>query len=94
MRPDFVAVQDTTTQMAVNQFMASARPSVAVLSTIHCYHLINVESTAEANMKHSKDTNKEIYELFSSAAKKFGFRFWNPGIDLRGDCSVRGRTEY
>ena len=42
LRPERVALQDATAQMAVIKFMASARPTVAVPSTIHCDHLIAV----------------------------------------------------
>ncbi|EFN58721.1 hypothetical protein CHLNCDRAFT_14282, partial [Chlorella variabilis] len=40
LRPDRVAMQDATAQMAVLQFIASGLPQTAVPSTIHCDHLI------------------------------------------------------
>ena len=40
LRPDRVAMQDATAQMAVLQFISSGLPKTAVPSTIHCDHLI------------------------------------------------------
>ncbi|MBA3898841.1 MAG: aconitate hydratase, partial [Bacteroidetes bacterium] len=53
-RPDRVAMQDATAQMALLQFMQAGRPTVAVPSTVHCDHLIQakdgaVEDLATAN---------------------------------------------
>src|SRR5680860_1491005 len=39
-RPDRVAMQDATAQMALLQFMLARLPSVAVPTTVHCDHLI------------------------------------------------------
>ncbi|MHC4859904.1 MAG: aconitate hydratase, partial [Planctomycetota bacterium] len=39
-RPDRVAMQDATAQMALLQFILTGRPKVAVPSTVHCDHLI------------------------------------------------------
>lgn len=48
LRPDRVAMQDATAQMAMLQFISSGLPKVAVPSTIHCDHLIE----AQVNLKH------------------------------------------
>lgn len=47
LRPDRVAMQDATAQMAMLQFISSGLPKVAVPSTIHCDHLIE----AQVNLK-------------------------------------------
>lgn len=39
-RPDRVAMQDATAQMALLQFMNAGKEAVAVPSTVHCDHLI------------------------------------------------------
>src|SRR4051794_35096175 len=39
-RPDRVAMQDATAQMALLQFTLAGLPTVAVPSTVHCDHLI------------------------------------------------------
>lgn len=43
LRPDRVAMQDATAQMAMLQFISSGLPKVAVPSTIHCDHLIQAQ---------------------------------------------------
>ena len=45
LRPDRVAMQDATAQMAMLQFISSGLPKVAVPSTIPCDHLIQVCKT-------------------------------------------------
>ena len=40
--PDRVAMQDATAQMALLQFMQAGRSKVAVPSTVHCDHLIQI----------------------------------------------------
>lgn len=47
LRPDRVAMQDATAQMAMLQFISSGLPTVAVPSTIHCDHLIEAQVGAE-----------------------------------------------
>ena len=39
-RPDRVAMQDATAQMALLQFMTAGLPQVQVPTTVHCDHLI------------------------------------------------------
>jgi hypothetical protein len=43
LRPDRVAMQDATAQMAVLQFISSGLPKTACPSTIHCDHLIEAQ---------------------------------------------------
>ena len=40
LKPDRVAMQDATAQMAILQFMQAGRDTVAVPTTVHCDHLI------------------------------------------------------
>jgi aconitate hydratase len=40
LRPDRVAMQDATAQMALLQFMQAGKKSSAVPATVHCDHLI------------------------------------------------------
>lgn len=82
LRPERVALQDATAQMAVIQFMASARPQVAVPSTIHCDHLIAAEVGAVADLVKAKDQNKEVFDFLASAAAKYGLGFWKPGSGI------------
>ena len=46
-KPDRVAMQDATAQMALLQFMSAGIPKVAVPSTVHCDHLIEAEVGAK-----------------------------------------------
>jgi len=82
LRPDRVAMQDATAQMAVLQFMSSGIPKVAVPSTIHCDHLIEAYKGGPSDLARAKDVNKEVYEFLSSAASKFGIGFWKPGSGI------------
>lgn len=82
LRPERVALQDATAQMAVIQFMSSEKPSVAVPSTIHCDHLIAAEKGADADMVKANEVNKEVYDFLSSAAAKYGLGFWRPGSGI------------
>lgn len=83
LRPERVACQDATAQMAILQFMTSQMPSVAVPSTIHCDHLIAASPAgADADMMRANEDNKEVYDFLSSAGKKFGLGFWKPGSGI------------
>ena len=55
-RPDRVAMQDATAQMALLQFMNAGREQVAVPSTVHCDHLIQAYSCLLYTSNHSKHT--------------------------------------
>uniref|UniRef100_A0A0M3HSI8 Aconitate hydratase, mitochondrial n=1 Tax=Ascaris lumbricoides TaxID=6252 RepID=A0A0M3HSI8_ASCLU len=82
LRPDRVAMQDATAQMAMLQFISSGLPRVAVPSTIHCDHLIEAEFGGERDLMKAKDVNKEVYNFLSSASNKYGVGFWNPGSGI------------
>lgn len=82
IRPDRVAMQDATAQMAMLQFMQSGLKKVKVPSTIHCDHLIQAYQGAVADMKTAMVTHKEVFEFLGSAAKKYGLGFWGPGAGI------------
>lgn len=54
LRPDRVAMQDATAQMAMLQFISSGLPKVAVPSTIHCDHLIEAQQGGEKDLQRAK----------------------------------------
>lgn len=54
LRPDRVAMQDATAQMAMLQFISSGLPKVAVPSTIHCDHLIEAQVGGEKDLRRAK----------------------------------------
>jgi len=82
LRPDRVAMQDATAQMAMLQFISSGLPKVAVPSTIHCDHLIQAQIGGEADLARAKDMNKEVYNFLKTAGAKYGVGFWEPGSGI------------
>jgi len=82
LRPDRVAMQDATAQMAILQFMQANKKQAAVPSTIHCDHLIRAEMGSEKDLLRAVDENREVYNFLASAAKKYGIGFWKPGAGI------------
>lgn len=82
LRPDRVAMQDATAQMALLQFMQAQLKTVAVPSTVHCDHLIQARVGAEQDMERALDENKEVYDFLESASNKHGIGFWKPGAGI------------
>ncbi|TKB90121.1 MAG: aconitate hydratase [Nitrospira sp.] len=82
LRPDRVAMQDATAQMAILQFMQANKKQAAVPSTIHCDHLIRAEMGSEKDLMRAVDENAEVYNFLASAAKKYGIGFWKPGAGI------------
>merc|ERR1719361_2227248 len=82
LRPDRVAMQDATAQMAVLQFISSGLPKTAVPSTIHCDHLIQAQLNGPKDLERAKDMNREVYDFLASAGSKFGVGFWKPGSGI------------
>ncbi|XP_046573032.1 aconitate hydratase, mitochondrial-like [Haliotis rubra] len=82
LRPDRVAMQDATAQMALLQFISSGLPKVAVPSTVHCDHLIEAQVGGDKDLARAKDINKEVYEFLASASAKYGVGFWKPGSGI------------
>ena len=82
LKPDRVAMQDATAQMAILQFMSSQIPEVAVPSSVHCDHLIEARIGAAKDLQEAENTNKEVYDFLRSAAMKYGMGFWKPGSGI------------
>ncbi len=82
LRPDRVAMQDATAQMAILQFGQARIPRVAVPSTVHCDHLIRARSGAEADLATAVAENREVYDFLKSASAKYGIGFWGPGAGI------------
>lgn len=81
-RPDRVAFQDATAQMALLQFMNAGQEKAAVPSTVHCDHLILADTGAQADLSVANDVNKEVYDFLCSASAKYGLGFWKPGAGI------------
>ncbi|KAF2035449.1 mitochondrial aconitate hydratase-like protein [Setomelanomma holmii] len=82
LKPDRVAMQDASAQMALLQFMSCGLPSTAVPASIHCDHMIVGEKGADMDLPQSIKGNKEVFDFLESAAKKYGIEFWPPGAGI------------
>jgi aconitate hydratase len=82
LRPDRVAMQDATAQMALLQFMLSGRDTTAVPTTVHCDHLILARSGADEDVEAAIDRNREVYDFLQSASARYGIGFWKPGSGI------------
>jgi len=82
LRPDRVAMQDATAQMAILQFMTAGRSEVAVPSTVHCDHLIRAKVGAREDLAVADQANHEVYAFLASASNKYGMGFWKPGSGI------------
>lgn len=82
LRPDRVAMQDATAQMALLQFMLAERESAAVPSTVHCDHLIRAYSGADPDLQEALLENNEVYAFLKSVSAKYGIGFWAPGSGI------------
>ncbi|HEY3320285.1 MAG TPA: aconitate hydratase [Planctomycetota bacterium] len=82
LRPDRVALQDATAQMAILQFISSGKQRVAVPTTVHCDHLIVARTGAGPDMEVALNDNKEVYDFLSTSASKYGMGFWKPGAGI------------
>ncbi|ORY21158.1 putative aconitate hydratase [Naematelia encephala] len=82
LRPDRVAMQDASAQMALLQFMTCGLPSCAVPASIHCDHLIQAQTGAQDDLSRSIENNKEVFDFLESAAQKYGIEFWKPGSGI------------
>ncbi|MCJ1310968.1 Aconitate hydratase mitochondrial [Agyrium rufum] len=82
LRPDRVACQDATAQMAILQFMSAGMPSVATPTTVHCDHLIEAQIGGEKDLARAQDINKEVYDFLSTSCAKYNIGFWRPGSGI------------
>jgi aconitate hydratase len=82
LRPDRVACQDATAQMALLQFISAGIPEVQTPATVHCDHLIEAQIGGEKDLKRAIDINKEVYDFLASACAKYNLGFWRPGSGI------------
>ncbi|KAK4452051.1 mitochondrial aconitate hydratase [Podospora aff. communis PSN243] len=82
LRPDRVACQDATAQMAILQFMSAGMPSVANPTTVHCDHLIEAQIGGAKDLARAININKEVYDFLASACAKYNIGFWKPGSGI------------
>lgn len=82
LRPDRVAMQDATAQMALLQFMLAEKDEAAVPATVHCDHLIQAYKGKEADMSASNKTNEEVFNFLASSSSRYNIGFWKPGAGI------------
>ncbi|KAL9102600.1 MAG: hypothetical protein Q9163_002280 [Psora crenata] len=82
LKPDRVAMQDASAQMALLQFMSCGLPTTAVPTSIHCDHMIVGERGADVDLPESINGNQEVFDFLESAAKRYGIEFWPPGAGI------------
>ncbi len=81
-RPDRVAMQDATAQMAWLQFMTAKLPRVQVPTTTHCDHLIQARVDGKRDLLAALDANDEVFDFLESVCAKYGAGFWKPGSGI------------
>ncbi|KAF9531299.1 aconitase [Crepidotus variabilis] len=82
LRPDRVACQDATAQMALLQFMSAGMDTAAVPTTVHCDHLIEAQTGGVKDLARAININKEVYDFLATATAKYGLGFWKPGSGI------------
>lgn len=81
-RPDRVAMQDATAQMALLQFMNAGKNKVAVPASVHCDHLIKADMGASQDLAKANQENKEVYDFLKTVSQKYHIGFWEPGAGI------------
>ncbi|MEL7208570.1 MAG: aconitase family protein, partial [Actinomycetota bacterium] len=82
LRPDRVAMQDATAQMALLQFMVAGLDEVQAPSTVHCDHLIQAQENGHVDLLAALDNNSEVYDFLESVSARYGIGFWKPGSGI------------
>ncbi|EGS19425.1 aconitate hydratase-like protein [Thermochaetoides thermophila DSM 1495] len=82
LRPDRVACQDATAQMAILQFMSAGLDQVQNPVTVHADHLIAGRDGSEKDLARANEVNKEVYDFLASACAKYNIGFWGPGSGI------------
>jgi aconitate hydratase len=82
LRPDRVAMQDATAQMALLQFMTAGLDEVQVPSTVHCDHLIQARVDGKTDLAVALESNDEVYDFLESVSARYGVGFWKPGSGI------------
>ncbi len=82
LRPDRVALQDVTGQMALLQFRLAGQARTQVPTTVHCDHLIRAQIGAAPDLARSRLENDEVFTFLRSASAQWGLGFWEPGSGI------------
>ncbi len=82
LRPDRIAMQDATAQMALLQFMQAGKDETAVPTTVHCDHLIQAYKGSLVDLAEARNSNAEVYAFLRSCSARYGIGFWGPGAGI------------
>lgn len=82
LRPDRVAMQDVTAQMALLQFMLVGKDHSAVPATVHCDHLVRAHKGQESDMTVAMKENEEVFNFLSTACSRYNIGFWKAGAGI------------
>jgi aconitate hydratase len=82
LRPDRVAMQDATAQMALLQFMTAGLDQAAVPATVHCDHLIQAKENGKVDLLAAEQGNAEVYDFLESVSARYDIGFWKPGAGI------------
>ena len=81
-RPDRVAMQDATAQMALLQFMVTGKDQSEIPASVHCDHLIKGKLGAEEDLNTALGMNREVYDFLRTVSGKYNIGFWDPGAGI------------
>ena len=81
-KPDRIACQDATAQMALLQFMQAGKNKVAVPTTVHCDHLIQAKMGAKKDLMLANKVSNEVFDFLRDVSNKYGIGFWKPGAGI------------
>ena len=82
LKPDRLAMQDATAQMALLQFMLAGRKEAALPTTVHCDHLIQAHVGAREDTQVALGENNEVYGFLETVSQRYGIGFWRPGSGI------------
>ncbi|MES3036873.1 MAG: aconitate hydratase [Bdellovibrionota bacterium] len=82
LRPDRVAMQDATAQMALLQFMLAGKDEAAVPATVHCDHLIRANAGKDKDMPIAMKENEEVFNFLATSTSRYNIGFWKPGAGI------------
>ena len=82
LRPDRVALQDATGQMALLQFELAGLRRTVVPTTVHCDHLIQARVGAADDLGVAVGENAEVYDFLRNASARYDAGFWKPGSGI------------
>jgi aconitate hydratase len=82
LKPDRIAMQDATAQMALLQFLLTGKTETAIPTTVHCDHLIQAYKGSKQDTDDAKVSNREVYDFLKTVSQKCGIGFWGPGSGI------------